>query len=95
MAELKKDFDQKLSDKQPAEMADDELEDVVGGVFIAGVRPDDITATPLPSRSDLPKADVLTPAGGAKQSAGLFRLIFRKGGRRGGSTGNDNGSMWI
>lgn len=94
MAELKKDFDQELSYKEPAEVADNELADVVGGVFISGVHSDDLIATPLPSRGNLPKADVLTPAGGAKQSAGLFRLLFRKG-SRGGSTSSDSGSMWI
>lgn len=94
MAELKKDLDQEIQYKDPAEMADDELEDVVGGVFISAVRPDGITADPLPARGDLPKADVLTPAGGAKQSGSLFRLIFRKG-SRGSSKSSDNGSMWI
>lgn len=94
MAEQKKDFDKELPYKDPAEMADEELEDVVGGVFVAAVH-DDIIATPLPSRGNMPKADVLTPAGGAKQPGGLFRLIFRKGGSRGSSKSSDNGSMWI
>ena len=95
MAEQKKDFDQELLYKDPAEMADEELEDVVGGVFVAAVH-DDIAATPLPSRGDMKAtADFLTPAGGAKQPGGLFRLIFRKGSRGGSNKNSDNGSMWI
>ena len=95
MAEQKKDFDKEIQYKDPAEMADDELEDVVGGVFVSSVSPEGITASPLPSRGNLKAtADFLTPAGGAKQSGGLFRLLFRKG-SRGGSKSSDNGSMWI